>query len=513
MDAVLSNSVMAKKIDGVQLWFWGAMMLVLLLSVLMRLTSGTTPDVSWLIDMNARMLDGEVAYVDIFETTPPVPVLLYMPGAWAEQVTGMGAEVFVYSYFYAIYLACLWLAWRLLPPRLPGVGDVRFGIILPSAIFLFLLSHDSFAQRETIAAALALPMVSLVITYFEKGNWVRGALPLMAIIAVGLSAAIKPPVFALPVLLLGVLIIWRDRSLRSLWRSGLILAGGIAVITTIVSLMAFPEYLGGVMQLMRDIYVPVRAIGVESAGPFLDSLLALLLTAAFIPTLCLTGALALAAHFRPASAGVVLMVMSVGYIVVFMVQGKYFDYHIVPAAMFAFVAIFAIGFSYLSGSREQMTRVKGGLALVVALYAALLSYDRFGDGSLGIKKNDWAAGLEQPTAMALSPIIAISFPLARQIDARWIDRIHSQWLMRYARVGMEGEAPGDPSYETFLRYYNDEMARTANLIRQDRPDLIFQCIAPACLWLNEAMLAQYPDLLDGYGEVLREERIIIWRKQ
>ncbi|MEQ8935107.1 MAG: hypothetical protein RIE56_04880, partial [Amphiplicatus sp.] len=49
-------------------------------SLLMR-QHGASVDVSWLTSMCKRMLDGEAGWVDIFETTPPIPTLLYMPGA------------------------------------------------------------------------------------------------------------------------------------------------------------------------------------------------------------------------------------------------------------------------------------------------------------------------------------------------------------------------------------------------------------------------------------------------
>jgi hypothetical protein len=59
--------------------FLAAMLVLAAASVALR--GEATPGVSWLITMCERMLNGERAYVDIVPTTPPVPMLLYMPGA------------------------------------------------------------------------------------------------------------------------------------------------------------------------------------------------------------------------------------------------------------------------------------------------------------------------------------------------------------------------------------------------------------------------------------------------
>jgi hypothetical protein len=514
-----SSELIEKKAASSRVWFFAAMGLILALSIVLRLTSGTTPDVSWLIDMSARILDGERAYIDIFETTPPVPVLLYMPGAFAEQITGIGAEFFVYGYFYAIYLACLWLAWRILPSRLEGVGDVRFGIILPAAIFLFLLSHDSIAQRETMAAALVLPMLAVIIAYGEKGKWVAGDLRFWAAFLVGLSAAVKPPIFALPVLLLGGWLLWRDKSLRALWSSGLVLSGMVAVALTILSLMAYPEYLGGVTQLMRDIYVPIRSTDGTGLGLFTDAAMALLNTNASLPLVMLAAIFVfspkLPSGFRLAQSYQLLVLLSAGYIFVFLLQGKFFGYHIVPAAMLAFVGLWARVASLLSesGIKQAAKSLKGIAAVLLVMVMAAGSFEKLDDDHKPMQDFSWAQNLDHPTAIAMAPDISIGFPLARKINAQWIDRIHSQWAVYYANLGMARSPKGSAAWQIYQKYYQSEITRTITLIEQVEPDLIIQCIAPACLWLNEAMLAESPLLLDNYQEATRQGRTIIWRRK
>ena len=68
--------------------------------------------------MCERMLNGERAYVDIIETNPPVPILLYMPGALVAKFFGGTPEAATFAFAYASAFGSLWLAARILPNRL-----------------------------------------------------------------------------------------------------------------------------------------------------------------------------------------------------------------------------------------------------------------------------------------------------------------------------------------------------------------------------------------------------------
>ncbi len=517
VDMTYASEITAKKTMTSKSKFLILMGGILALSIMLRLVLGTTPDVSWLIDMCARMLDGELAYVDIFETTPPVPVLLYMPGAFAEQMTGIGAEIFVYAYFYGVYLACLWLFWRILPASIEGIGDVRFGIILPMALFLFLLSHDSVAQRETMAAALVLPMLGVLIAYGEKGVWVARNLRFWAAILAGLSAAVKPPLFALPILLLGVWLLWRDRSLRPLWSSGLIGSGIVAVVVTALSLAAYPEYLDGVTQLMRDIYVPTRAMDAVGWAVLPQTVLALFKTHAALPLIMIVAMFVFAPRgqgaLRLGPSYQLLALLSAGYILVFLLQGKFFGYHIVPAVLLAFAGLWAqVNHQIETGQFKKVT-LKGIAPILLLLIMLGANFVKLDDRRRPVTDFAWAQDIENPTAIAISPDISIGFPLARQIEAQWIDRIHSQWAVYYSHVGMKRFSEDSKTWQTYRRYYQSELERTIALIKAQQPELIIQCIAPTCTWLNEAMLAHSPDLLDNYREVTRQGLTAVWQRQ
>ncbi|HZZ62002.1 MAG TPA: hypothetical protein VFE63_12660, partial [Roseiarcus sp.] len=129
-----------------------------------------TPDVSWLITMCERMLNGERAYVDIVETTPPVPMLLYMPGALVAKFIGGTPEASTFGFAYVSAFGSLWLAARILPNRLSDGVSARVALVAV-AVVLFVVPSDAFAQREYFAAAFALPMTAVFIRHADDQSW------------------------------------------------------------------------------------------------------------------------------------------------------------------------------------------------------------------------------------------------------------------------------------------------------------------------------------------------------
>ena len=145
--------------------FLTAMLVVAAASIALR--GEATPDVSWLITMCERMLNGERAYVDIVETTPPVPMLLYMPGALLAKYVGGAPETWTFAFAYASAFGSLWLAARILPTYVTDGGRSDWLVLRRPPSCCFLLPRDAFAQREYFAAAWALPMTAVFIRHAE----------------------------------------------------------------------------------------------------------------------------------------------------------------------------------------------------------------------------------------------------------------------------------------------------------------------------------------------------------
>lgn len=483
--------------------FWAAITALALVCAAFQL-DGATSDVSWLISMCERIYDGEVAYIDIFETTPPVPTLLYMPGVVLSRWTPLSAEVAVYaSVFLSIFLALI-LSARILPSRIEDLGSSRWLILFPAAVFLFILANDAFAQREYIAAAFALPIVAVFIHHADKGLWPSFSLRFWAALLAGLSIAIKPPLFAAPGIILAAYYLYKVRNVRFAYSSGLLAAGVIGVAITVISLIVFPAYLDGVTTLMRDVYVPIR-LPITSAGN--DAFFSILAILAFSCILSLKTEIPKAAP--------ILLAASISYLLVYLVQGKFFAYHLAPAAMFGLIALTLLLWKRALPMVSEWKKAVPAFSIyaVVTASVSVLMYQGFADYRPHITDMRWAEGLENPTAMAISPYIDAGFPLSRQVGAAWIDRIHSQWVANYTKYALENMDLSEEETALAQRYHKRDIERTRELIRDKAPDIIFDYVPSKSQWLREAIIEAQPSPLDQYRVVVEEGAYRVWRRR
>lgn len=476
--------------------FWPAMAALAAFSLAFR-RAGLTPDVSWLLDMCQRVLNGETAYIDIFETTPPVPALLYMPGALLARITGLGAGAAVYATCYAALFLALYASDRILPRRLAGAGPSRLVVIAPAAFILFVLCNDAFAQREHFAAAFMLPVACVFIRCAETGEWPAPGDRATAALLTGLATAIKPPLFFAPLLALAAYHFWRKRNAAFLWRSGLILAGAAGVALTVLSLAAFPAYLDGVAPLMRDVYVPVRfnALTGLTSKEFLSV------------AVCLFFAL----RKKPSAATAVFSALAAAFTAVYFVQGKFFAYHLYPGVFFAGLALAAaLAETEVDFFRGKDRPLAAALAIMTAILAGV-AYQSYDDRRPRMSDLSWAENLDHPSALAISTNISTAFPLAQEIGAVWADRIHSQWVVRYVEAGLRETNLAPERKAVFQSYYDGEIDRTARRIGEAKPDIIIRNIADKDLY--DELLKRDPGLLDDYEPIAQEGVIQILKRR
>jgi hypothetical protein len=74
--------------------FWPAAVLFMAAMIIQAL-SNTATDVSWLITLCEKTLDGQTPYVDFIESNPPAAIFIYMPGVVAGRLIGVRPEFMV----------------------------------------------------------------------------------------------------------------------------------------------------------------------------------------------------------------------------------------------------------------------------------------------------------------------------------------------------------------------------------------------------------------------------------
>ena len=484
--------------------FWGLIGLLFLISAFMRL-SGATPDVSWLISMCERILAGEVAYIDIIETAPPIPMLLYMPGVILAHVTPLSAEASVYLTSYLSVLLALTLTARILPRHLDDVGSTLWHLIFPAALFLLVLCGDSFAQREHFAGTFALPMIAVLAAHEQDNHWPRFRLRMWAGIFAGMSAAIKAPIFAIPFVLFGLFYLFKTKDFRGLYSSGLFAAAAASIALTAISLVMFPHYLSTMAPIMRDLYVPLRApflvafVGLVQAGYFV----AILLTALW----CIDN--------KPPKIFAPLLIIAFGFLCAYILQGKYYSYQLAPSALLIFVTLWILASLQVRRAACEGQNKIAAFVIYAFIIAAISGamFGGFDDGRPKMKDMKWAADLNSPTVMAISPDISAGFPLARQIDAVWIDRVHSQWAAKMARIALSRDSDLSTAHsERMLEYYESDIEHARRIIREKRPELIIQAVPEQVAWLNDEMIKRDPMLLSDYAVIAEGPILRILRR-
>jgi hypothetical protein len=483
--------------------FWAVISLTLLASIPFR--GDATADVSWLITMCERMLDGERAYVDILETTPPVPVLLYMPGVIFSRLTGITPEAATFAFTYAAAFISLAISASILPEYVTDGGRSTWLVLLPAAVMFFILPRDVFAQREYFAAAFFLPIVSVLIRHSSSGLWPPLWTRTVSAVLFGITIAIKPPIFIFPGILLAGYDWLRTRRLSFLFPSGLLAAGVIGFALTAASLVAFPDYLGDVYAIMRDVYVPAHS-----------DLLSCLYDKSCLGVLsCLALVLILCLGQNPPPTAVLTSIVAIGFFSVYLIQEKYFSYHVFPAAVYAAISAWILVWGRIrlavGGPFIPLVAATGVYSLVIVGLCFLFMIG-FDDGRPVMTDLSWAASLHHPRTLAISPFNNTAFPLARRIGAVWVDRTHSQWVARYTRFALRSKGLTESERLKFSRYHAEDLEWILREIKEEAPEIIIQDTRPGNSWLMSELTALQPGFLNGYKVIAEEGGIRVLRR-
>ena len=81
-------------------WAWA--LAALAVAVVAQARFGAIADVSWMITISEKWLDGATPYVDFIETNPPAAILLYLPPVALARALGAHAEFMVAAWGFAV---------------------------------------------------------------------------------------------------------------------------------------------------------------------------------------------------------------------------------------------------------------------------------------------------------------------------------------------------------------------------------------------------------------------------
>src|ERR1700716_2170168 len=93
---------------------WILIALVFVVAILLRQVVPLNTDVSWLLVIGERVLDGQRLYVDIVEINPPMAVMAYLPGIALARALGLDPKIVIDGQMLLLAAASLLAAWRIL---------------------------------------------------------------------------------------------------------------------------------------------------------------------------------------------------------------------------------------------------------------------------------------------------------------------------------------------------------------------------------------------------------------
>jgi len=466
------------------------------------------PDVSWLITLCEKTLDGQRPYIDFIEVNPPASILLYLPAVSVARLIGVKSEIIVSVFCFLAIGASLTLCAKALHNR--GFFErVEAFSLTGAAVALAVLPADNFAQREHFAIIAGLPCLAVLIAR-TNGLAVGAGVRILGGIGAGVMACIKPH-FALIVLAPLPFFIWRNGWRALLASFELCLAAVVCAIYIGIVYVFFPSFIHEIVPLVVAVYIPVRY-----------SWTALASSAPFVPWLVLGVyllALARGGIGRPQVA--IPALASCGAMAGYFVQGKGWSYQAYPAVALMVIALgcamsadkrairlvpeiafvgtiillwalfAAINLPYLFSWMALLGLVGGalwtlagkfppchaiierlfalGLASVIAILFVGFMYGDRGDPQLEVAAKSLGNHLK---VLAISSDLTVGHPFTRRIGGVWAQRVASLWITGGARriIADSGESPAVMTrMRPYLALDRDMLVED---IRHNRPDIV-----------------------------------------
>jgi hypothetical protein len=396
--------------------------IVFLTAIGLRQIVPLNTDVSWLLVVCERMLDGQHLYGDIIEINPPMAAFAYLPGVALARLLGVDPRHVIDAQLLLLAAASLFTVSRIL--RLsPSLAPVNLGpLAIWSAAVVTILPMHVFAQREHMAMLTFLPALAV---YAMRSN--REPVPLWAILVAGAGAGITlafKPFFTVPAALCILFAAIRARSWLTLFAPENIIAAAIVIAVSVGTYVFYPEYFTVTYPLVRDTYLswsmPLSVIFLNDATlVFAIAMVSVLL----VQQKRAADSLLLATAFA-----------SIGFAVSFYLQRRGWAYHSYPMVA---VALLAVGYALTgaTGARSRGGEILSALVLAVSFIVGMQWF--YAGVYVGPVRQAVEGLVTNPKILVLSGEAAIGHPLVRDINGVWVSRQENLWIREFVRLTRE----------------------------------------------------------------------------
>ena len=391
-------------------------------------------DAAALLHFSQRWLAGERLYVDLIDVNPPLVFVLNLIPAAIARLTPVSAPSALLLCVLA-WVACGFaLSWRLLRTAPDSIGGIHRYVLPPLFLFLMIAyPGPEFAQREHLMLVAALPYLLLAQGRMQRRNLSRG-LTLGTALFAAVAFALKPHFLLIPLLIEGC--VMQSRGLRPGLRDPVPwILGLVFLVYAAFVLLVTPAYLNFVVPLAMGMY---RSLG--GLGPW-GVLFNSQLTASAAVLVPLAGA----ALFLRRPLARLVTVTALATVVIAMVQGKGWPYHVLPAESFVLLLAAVLLCEFLDAQVPRIPE-RRSLSLMVFLvtfmlasyYASALTRPTFWRQA-GFQQSPAGQLLQrfgklaaQGPVLVLSPGIYPHFPMVNYANTKMAMRFMSVWPIQGA---------------------------------------------------------------------------------
>lgn len=376
-------------------------------------------DTSWLIIVAGKVLDGERLYRDVWEANPPFSVLMYLPMAAMERLTGVRAELWTSAILLALAAGALTLIDMFLKrASIWTVRQRRIFLIGLAIIFLFILPGQ-FVQREHFGAIGAIPLVVLYGLRAQAGPNFKPGVPLAVLAGVlGAMLIMVKPNYGLAFALPALSVVATRRDWKALFLPETIAAGGVFAVYALAVVFVYPAYFSNVLPVVADVYLNARV----PLATIMEAI-ALLALPAFVLVVLLKP--------RYATQHVLVTTMSLaafGCLIGVGFSGKGWANHFYPVLITLFAVLLVIAVDALARPGSGMKKVLPAVAAFIALgHVSLTIYSKGRAGEADIPAAVEALGPQSRIAV-ISRKIQTGNPIARRLNAQWVSRDCSDFI-------------------------------------------------------------------------------------
>lgn len=460
---------------------WLLLVVVFAIAMLLRQVVAASTDVSWLLIAAERLIDGQRLYADIIETNPPMAVLIYVPGVLISRAVGLRAEVVTDGLVFAGAAVSLAVTARMLRNSSVLDGVRCWPLFILTAAILTILPTQVFAQREHIAVLELLPALAVF------AMRVRGERPAMWAVALagvgmGLSLAFKP-YFALAVFCCLATLALHMKRWRILIVPENFIAGGIVALYAAGTLIFFPDYFTLIGPMVRDVYIPIGLPWTAMLGK---------------PVMLLWGVALAAAILMKRKAidttQLVLIAISCGFGIVFILQRKGWPYHSYPMMAFA---LLSFGYAIFSDDARGGVRNRVAFAAPVILLAGLFAQSMvWFDRAFDARPLQAAVARlgPHPIILTISGEAGVGHPLTRALGGTWASRQQQGlFVAGYDKLLHKLETPDPRTVAMMDAYVARERAWLIADFRKYRPTVVLvdNLTDDWGVWMRES-----PELVD-----------------